>query len=50
MTGLPDTITACLFDLDGVLTGTAVAAWKPTFDEFLRERDPNAFAEFTARD
>jgi len=35
---LPDTITACLFDLDGVLTRTAelhAAAWKTTFDEFL---------------
>ncbi|KAA9164037.1 beta-phosphoglucomutase family hydrolase [Amycolatopsis acidicola] len=53
MTGLPDTITACLFDLDGVLTGTAAVhreAWKLTFDEFLRERDGQAFEEFTARD
>lgn len=36
--GLPATITACLFDLDGVLTKTATvhaAAWKQTFDEFL---------------
>jgi beta-phosphoglucomutase family hydrolase len=35
---LPDGITACLFDLDGVLTQTAkvhAAAWKATFDEFL---------------
>ncbi|MGV9556908.1 HAD family hydrolase [Streptomyces sp. NPDC003522] len=40
--GLPDTIQACLFDLDGVVTRTAVvhaAAWKETFDAFLRERD-----------
>ncbi|MFI9821390.1 HAD family hydrolase [Streptomyces sp. NPDC052013] len=39
--GLPDTILACLFDLDGVVTRTAVvhaAAWKETFDAFLRER------------
>lgn len=38
--GLPDTILACLFDLDGVVTRTAVvhaAAWKETFDAFLRE-------------
>jgi beta-phosphoglucomutase family hydrolase len=38
---LPDGITACLFDLDGVLTRTAglhAAAWKQTFDRFLRER------------
>jgi len=39
--GLPDGITACLFDLDGVLTKTAVVherAWKKTFDEFLGDR------------
>jgi beta-phosphoglucomutase family hydrolase len=50
--GLPDPIRACLFDLDGVLTQTAVvhqAAWKRTFDEFLRARDPNA-REFTLAD
>lgn len=38
---LPDTIAACLFDLDGVLTRTAelhAAAWKETFDAFLRDR------------
>jgi beta-phosphoglucomutase family hydrolase len=38
---LPDGITACLFDLDGVLTRTAVvhaAAWKRMFDDYLRER------------
>jgi beta-phosphoglucomutase family hydrolase len=44
MLGLPDTITACLFDLDGVLTTTAevhALAWKEMFDDFLRERgDP----------
>ena len=34
-------MTACLFDLDGVLTQTALvhnAAWKETFDAFLRRR------------
>lgn len=39
--GLPDHVTACLFDLDGVLTPTAVvhrAAWEETFNAFLRER------------
>ena len=39
MLGLPDGITACLFDLDGVLTQTALvhnAAWKQTFDAFLQ--------------
>ncbi len=33
-------MTACLFDLDGVLTQTALvhnAAWKQTFDSFLRD-------------
>ncbi|RZQ59447.1 beta-phosphoglucomutase family hydrolase [Amycolatopsis suaedae] len=53
MIGLPDSITTCLFDLDGVLTGTAALhkqAWKETFDEFLRARDPDGFAEFTDRD
>jgi beta-phosphoglucomutase family hydrolase len=53
MIGLPDTITACLFDLDGVLTGTAVLhreAWKQTFDEFLRARDGESFREFTDQD
>lgn len=40
MLGLPDTITACLFDLDGVLTKTATVhahAWKAMFDDFLGE-------------
>ena len=53
MIGLPDAITACLFDLDGVLTGTAVLhreAWKQTFDNFLRQRDGESFREFTERD
>jgi beta-phosphoglucomutase family hydrolase len=39
--GLPDGVTACLFDLDGVLTPTAkvhAKAWKETFDTFLRHR------------
>ncbi len=39
MLGLPDGVTACLFDLDGVLTDTASVhngAWKETFDAFLR--------------
>jgi HAD superfamily hydrolase (TIGR01509 family) len=50
--GLPDSIRACLFDLDGVLTRTATvhfAAWKRTFDEFLRGHDPEA-TEFTQAD
>jgi HAD superfamily hydrolase (TIGR01509 family) len=39
--GLPEQTAACLFDLDGVVTRTAVvhaAAWKATFDDFLRAR------------
>ena len=41
MLDLPEGITACLFDLDGVLTQTAkvhAEAWKQTFDEYLRCR------------
>jgi beta-phosphoglucomutase family hydrolase len=41
MLGLPDSIRACLFDLDGVLTQTAkvhAAAWKEMFDDFLQKR------------
>lgn len=37
---LPEEISACLFDLDGVLTRTAelhADAWKQTFDVFLRD-------------
>lgn len=51
--GLPDSIRACLFDLDGVVTRTAVvhaAAWKETFDAFLRERDGADFRPFTDSD
>lgn len=47
--GLPEDIQACLFDLDGVVTRTAVvhaAAWKETFDAFLRERDGEDFRPF----
>jgi beta-phosphoglucomutase family hydrolase len=47
--GLPDGITACLFDLDGVLTQTAkvhAEAWKQTFDEYLRKRDGDDFTPF----
>ncbi len=41
MLGLPATVSACLFDLDGVLTQTAkvhAAAWKQMFDDYLRAR------------
>ncbi|MFF3413895.1 beta-phosphoglucomutase family hydrolase [Streptomyces sp. NPDC002698] len=51
--GLPKQILACLFDLDGVITRTAVvhaAAWKRTFDDFLRERDGDGFRPFDDAD
>jgi beta-phosphoglucomutase family hydrolase len=41
MFGLPNGVTNCLFDLDGVLTKTAkvhAAAWKQMFDAYLRQR------------
>ncbi|MCL2555259.1 MAG: beta-phosphoglucomutase family hydrolase [Actinomycetia bacterium] len=47
--GLPDGVRACLFDLDGVLTPTALvhaAAWKEMFDAFLRDRDGAGFRPF----
>jgi beta-phosphoglucomutase family hydrolase len=47
--GLPDGVTACLFDLDGVLTKTAKVhdrAWKQTFDDYLRERAAKTGEEF----
>ncbi|KHD78460.1 HAD family hydrolase [Actinoplanes utahensis] len=52
MLGLPSQVTACLFDLDGVLTQTALvhsAAWKQTFDEFLEswaEKHDQLFVPF----
>ena len=48
MLGLPDTITACLFDMDGVLTDTASvheAAWKATFDPILAAHGQGEFTE-----
>jgi beta-phosphoglucomutase family hydrolase len=53
MLGVPDTITAWLFDLDGVLTQTAkvhAAAWKQMFDEYLRERAERTGEPFRAFD
>lgn len=53
MLGLPGTIGACLFDLDGVLTRTALvhaAAWKEMFDGFLRERAARTGEPFVAFD
>lgn len=43
---LPAAVRACLFDLDGVLTRTAVvhaAAWKDTFDPLLAARGDRPF-------
>ena len=48
MLGLPESIHACLFDLDGVLTDTASVhrrAWKKMFDEYLRDTQER-FVEF----
>jgi beta-phosphoglucomutase family hydrolase len=53
MFGLPDEVTACLFDMDGVVTQTAVvhaAAWKEMFDDFLRERAESTGTEFVPFD
>jgi beta-phosphoglucomutase family hydrolase len=53
--GLPDGVRACLFDLDGVITRTAVVhakAWKEMFDAYLRERSEQTgepFVEFDPR-
>ncbi|MFE2409462.1 MULTISPECIES: HAD family hydrolase [unclassified Kitasatospora] len=53
MLGLPDDIRAFLFDLDGVLTQTAVvhaAAWKDTFDTFLRAEAARTGGQFVPFD
>ena len=49
MFGLPDGTTACLFDMDGVVTQTALvhaAAWKDMFDKFLRQRAEQSGEKF----
>lgn len=51
--GLPDGVRGCLFDLDGVLTKTALvhdAAWKEMFDDFLRDRARRAGQPFVPFD
>jgi beta-phosphoglucomutase family hydrolase len=51
--GLPDGARACLFDLDGVITRTAVVharAWKDMFDEFLRQRSERTGEPFVPFD
>jgi beta-phosphoglucomutase family hydrolase len=53
MLGLPDEVQACLFDLDGVVTKTALvhaAAWKEMFDEFLRQHAEQTGTEFVPFD
>ena len=53
MLGLPDGVSACLFDLDGVLTQTAkvhAAAWKEMFDAYLRQRAESSGEPFRAFD
>jgi beta-phosphoglucomutase family hydrolase len=53
MLGLPDGVTACLFDMDGVVTQTAVvhaAAWKEMFDDFLRQHAEETGTEFVPFD
>lgn len=51
--GLPDSVHAFLFDLDGVLTQTAkehAAAWKEMFDRYLAERAKRLGEEFVPFD
>jgi len=53
MLGLTDGTTACLFDLDGVLTDTAgvhASAWKQMFDDYLRQRADASGEVFVAFD
>ena len=53
MLGLPSGVTACLFDLDGVLTRTAIVhagAWKEMFDEFLEAWSKRTGQEFVPFD
>ena len=53
MFGLPDGVIACLFDMDGVVTQTAVvhaAAWQEMFDEFLRDHAERTGTEFVPFD
>jgi beta-phosphoglucomutase family hydrolase len=50
---LPSHISACLFDLDGVLTQTAkvhAAAWKRMFDDVLKQRAEHEGEPFHAFD
>ncbi|MFJ9729509.1 HAD family hydrolase [Streptomyces sp. NPDC101209] len=49
--GLPDTVRACLFELDGVITDTAAlhaTTWKGVFDAVLRQHEGDGFRPFAA--
>jgi beta-phosphoglucomutase-like phosphatase (HAD superfamily) len=49
MLGLPREVSACVFDLDGVLTASAslhASAWAETFDAFLLERAERSRRQF----
>lgn len=51
--GLPETVHACLFDLDGVLTDTAsvhTRAWKAMFDAYLTARSERTGEPFVPFD
>ncbi|WP_116375377.1 beta-phosphoglucomutase family hydrolase [Mycobacterium sp. MFM001] len=51
--GLPETVHACLFDLDGVLTDTAsvhTKAWKAMFDAYLKQRAERTGEKFVPFD
>ncbi len=53
MLGLPDKVTACLFDMDGVVTKTAAVhdeAWKEMFDDFLRDWSAKSGTQFVPFD
>lgn len=53
MLGLPDNVSACLFDLDGVLTQTARvhnAAWEEMFNAYLRDRAARTHETFVPFD
>jgi beta-phosphoglucomutase-like phosphatase (HAD superfamily) len=52
MLGLPVAVRACLFDLDGVLTGSAqvhAAAWRDTLDSFVAQRSEATGQRFSAQ-
>ncbi|MEO6793712.1 MAG: beta-phosphoglucomutase family hydrolase [Mycobacterium sp.] len=53
MLGLPESVRACLFDLDGVLTDTAsvhTKAWKAMFDAYLAQHAKRAGVPFVPFD